>query len=364
LSRLLNLSPFERNILLLCIAMELDTRIPALCEQAQDNPGQSYPTFALALSLFEDEEDGGPDWSALLPEHPLRFWQLLEITQPNGTPLTSSRLRADERIVNYAKGTNYLDERITRFVTPVPPCDDQIELPPSQSAVVEEIVHFWRQSLSQATDQAMPLPVVQLLGTDSVSKQLIAAHAAKALHSKLFRLPAENLSSAAGDIETLARMWRRESRLLPLALYVDAAEVDAAHAENQTAAQAPLSRFVAANEDIFLLGVTESQSRLGRPTLALDVARPTPSEQRAVWESYLGDAASDSATASGSAAALAGQFDLDLVSLQRIAQTAINRDNLPGPRHLGHSSLGCLSSKRASQHGRAGAATRCQGNLA
>ena len=48
----LGLSPFEQDILLLCAAMELDTRIPALCARAQDDPARPYPTFALALVLF------------------------------------------------------------------------------------------------------------------------------------------------------------------------------------------------------------------------------------------------------------------------------------------------------------------------
>ncbi|MCA9936161.1 MAG: hypothetical protein KC415_19645 [Anaerolineales bacterium] len=34
----LGLSPFERDTLLLCTAMELDTRIPALCARAQGDP--------------------------------------------------------------------------------------------------------------------------------------------------------------------------------------------------------------------------------------------------------------------------------------------------------------------------------------
>ncbi len=48
------LSRFESEILLLCVAMELDTRIAALCAQAQADPARPYPSFALALGLFEE----------------------------------------------------------------------------------------------------------------------------------------------------------------------------------------------------------------------------------------------------------------------------------------------------------------------
>src|SRR5207249_5235936 len=88
------LSRFEKEILLLCAAMELDTRIAAMCADAQPNAQRPYPTFALAMTLFDD-----PDWGALSPEGPLRHWRLLEINQPGAQPLTTSALRADERIV-------------------------------------------------------------------------------------------------------------------------------------------------------------------------------------------------------------------------------------------------------------------------
>ena len=107
LGRLLGLSHFEQEVLLLCAAVELDTRIGPLCAQAQDDPNRPYPTFALALALFDE-----PAWDVLSPERPLRYWRLLEIHQAGPQPLTTSPLRAEERIVNYLKGLNYLDDRL------------------------------------------------------------------------------------------------------------------------------------------------------------------------------------------------------------------------------------------------------------
>src|ERR1700694_2777781 len=48
LSKRLGLSRFEQELLLLCIAIELDTRIATLCARAQDDASRLYPTFALA----------------------------------------------------------------------------------------------------------------------------------------------------------------------------------------------------------------------------------------------------------------------------------------------------------------------------
>lgn len=93
--------------------MELDTRIATLCAQAQNNPDRAYPSFALILTLFDD-----PVWDIVSSERPQRQWHLLEINQSGVLPLTLSPLHADERIVNYVKGLNDLDSRLTALLTP------------------------------------------------------------------------------------------------------------------------------------------------------------------------------------------------------------------------------------------------------
>ena len=56
---------------------------------------------------------------SLSPERPLRYWRLIEINQPGAQPLVSAALRADERVVNYVKGLNYLDDRLMPLLLPV-----------------------------------------------------------------------------------------------------------------------------------------------------------------------------------------------------------------------------------------------------
>lgn len=129
------LSRFEEEILLLCAAMELDTRIAGLCAQAQGDASRPYPTFALALTVFADGA-----WDALSPERPLRYWRLVEISQGPGQPLTGSALRADERIVNYLKGLNVLDDRLAPMLTTLESADLDLSLPTSTDATVARVV--------------------------------------------------------------------------------------------------------------------------------------------------------------------------------------------------------------------------------
>src|SRR5258706_4843291 len=134
LAKRLGLSEFERQLLLLCLAMELDPAIATLCARCQGEPGR--PSFALAFKLFDN-----PSWEALSPERPLRYWRLIEINQPGGHALTVSPLRADERIVNYLKGLNYLDDRLAPLLVPLDEYPDAADLPPSHQEKVISVLH-------------------------------------------------------------------------------------------------------------------------------------------------------------------------------------------------------------------------------
>jgi ATP-dependent 26S proteasome regulatory subunit len=302
LRQLLGLSAFELNVLLLCAAMELDSRTPGLCAQAQPESNRPYPSFALALTLFDDAA-----WDALSPERPLRRWRLIEINQPGAQPLTTSALRADERIVSYLKGLNYLDDRVTPLVLPMRPAGRSDALPASQQRVVDAVT-----ACLQRGAETQHLPVIQLVGADQPSKQLVAAHVAAALGVDLFRLPLDLLPTQAGDLETFARLWQRESVLLPIALYIDAFDADKAH----DAHTSTLNRFLARNSGIVVLDSRDACPSPDRVSQIFDVAKPTRLEQQAAWSQKLG------ASSNGLAARLAEQFDLNLAMIHVISESA------------------------------------------
>lgn len=305
LSQRLGLSRFELETLLLCAAMELDTRTAAACARAQDDPARPYPTFALALTLFDE-----PAWEVLSPERPLRYFRLIEINQPGAQPLTASPLRADERIVSYIKGLNYLDERLAPLLTPVEV--PGVDLPPSQMRVVESILQHWKQAAALGR-----LPVIQLTGVDSGSKQLIAGCVATRVGLDLLRLSADALPTQAADLETLARLWQREAALLPLALYLDAHELELAEAAGGHALA--LTHLLDRLRGAVFLDTRESWPAL--ETMATFEVGYTPAdEQRLAWASILDE------KAGAIPALVAGQFNFNVAMIQRIAQTALRED--------------------------------------
>jgi hypothetical protein len=303
-ARQFGLSSFERDVLLLSTAMELDTRIAYLCARAQDDPNKTYATFALAFSIFAE-----PSWDALSPERPLRYWRLIEINQPNAQPLSVSAIRADERIVSYIKGLNYLDDRLAPLLIPLEFNESQEDLPASQQELVSTIVRNLRRAAPAAP------PVINLLGSDQASKRSISCRATAALGLHLYRLAAELLPRQAAELETLARLWQRESTLLPLALYLDAHEVDRA-TQGDGSAQ-PINRFLTRSNGVFFLDTRDLWPTLSRLTVAIDVNKPTAAEQQSAWRGALGAAAADNPERLG------GQFNLDLPTIARCARTVL-----------------------------------------
>jgi SpoVK/Ycf46/Vps4 family AAA+-type ATPase len=298
LARALGLSEFEARVLFLSAASEFDNDIPLLCARALNDPARPFATFGLAFTLFDD-----PAWDAMSQERPLRYWRLVEINQPGAQPLTGSALKADERIINFIKGLNYLDDRLAPLLDAVP--ESEIDLPPSQTAVADDMESRVRGGPG--------IPVCQLVGNDSVSKRAVAAIVCKRLGLTAYRIAAENIPQSAGDFETCLRLWQRETALLPVALYIDAR-----HAERDAGPNKTVERFLSRCQGLVFLDVRDAWPEAGRESAIFDVSKPLPAEQLTAWTSALGKTAPQ-----GLAERLAGQFNLNLSDVYGLAASAL-----------------------------------------
>jgi hypothetical protein len=296
LARRLGLSRFERDVLLLAVAPELDPELGDLCGPAQGDVRRNYPTFALALRTF-----GDPVWEALAPDRPLRRFHLVTL---GGGGVVSAPLRPDERVVNYVKGLDHLDERLRSLLLPLGTGDGRVSPSPSQLETVEAV---GRRARSQGSGSL----VTNLVGADSASKRLLAQQAAGDLGLYLLRMPLANLPAPGPDLDVLVRLWERESLLSPVALYLDASD-DVG--DTRPEAVATTDRLLARASGLIFVDSREVWPRLGQSAVVVDVPSPTTAEQRTAWVEALGPGSEDAA------ARLAAQFDLDLLSIDDLAQ--------------------------------------------
>jgi len=314
LAERLGLSAFERDTVLLCAAAELDPATELLFASTQGGVARGFPTFSLALRVLDD-----PTWDALSPHRPLRYARLLEINQPGATPLTAAALRADERIVSFLKGLNVLDERVAALVTLVSGArranGGGPELAPSQQEAADSLV----ERLRLGAGESLP-SVVHLLGGNAGGKLAVALELCEQLHRRLYRIRLEVLPTARGEVETLTRLWQRETALLPVALYIDAEDLDTAPAELTAAFHA----LIAQDIGLVFAALRDSPVRAAASQgYAIEVEPPTPAEQRDAWIAVLhqieGGAGGE---ASSTAELLAGQYHLNIEEIREAAELA------------------------------------------
>jgi hypothetical protein len=285
-----HLSPFERDILLLCAAVELDSAFPMLCAEAQGDPQRDYVSFSLALAVLP-----GAVWEAITPAGPLRRWRLIEIEA--GRSLTRSPLRIDERILHYLTGISHLDQRLSSIVhSLLPPA----RLAPSHQQLAREIATTW--TLASRAEDA--LPTVQLCGPDAAGQRSIAAAACSFIEHDAVVLSAAALPVQPDELEILLLLWTREVALSNLALLLDCRSVDMLDA----ARRAAITRVVEMNQGLLIIISADRLSFPQRSLLTFDVDRLTTAERTAIWQDALGQQA---AALNGHIHALAAQFHLN-----------------------------------------------------
>jgi hypothetical protein len=281
------LSPFARDVLLLCAGIELDSRFGTLCAALHGDPTRMWPTFSLALATLP-----GAHWSALTPAAPLRRWRLVELGSGG---LTTAPLRIDERVLHYLCGINELDARLDGAVERVT-ADDSAGASPSIAAMTERVVRAW-------TARGETPPPIQLTSRAAESRRAAAIESCARLGFGLLALNAASLPAAPAEADTFIRLLEREAWLSGSAVLLDCEGI-----ENHDAARWNSIRQVTDGLAAPLfVGTVERRTISTRVTLFVDKRMDTGPEQRRVWSEILGDAAT---ALDGELDALAAHFAL------------------------------------------------------
>lgn len=293
---LFGLSPFEREILLLCAGVEMDSALAAQCAEMQGNPQRTAPTFGLALASLAQ-----PHWSALLPSGPLRRFRLIDVDAAHG--LTPAPLRIDERILHALAGINRLDGRLASILTLAQPATSIAE---EHNTLAENLASFLAEPSSEPH-------LLHLCGDDLHGQQDTAARAVLASGHQLFILRAEDIPSDAADLEQLLLLWTRESALLKATLLVQAGSADLSPTARRFVERVPGHALLSSRQPI----------QLNRAMLSYEVNKPQPSEQKRLWQQALGRAAKN---LNGFLDDLAGQFRLSARTIRATGSLSLARN--------------------------------------
>lgn len=300
LTALFSLSPFERNIVLVCAGMELDSTFDSLCAAIQGDL-RPFPTFSLALAALP-----GAYWSAFAPDAPLRYWRLIEVST-NGL-LTKSRLRIDERVLHYLTGISSMDERLAGIVKPLLSEGDLVS---SHSKLADNLIRAWSQRQAKSA-----LPAVLLYGDDDTGKQAIATSICAELEMNIETISAHDLPAVSHELYDLIRLWERESALNGTALFFDCSEIDT----TDTGRLNIITRFCEQTRGALVISSRKRNINLKRSTIAFEVKKPTTGEQQALWKSVLG---AEADKLNGKLGMIASQFDLSAQTIRHASSEVL-----------------------------------------
>jgi predicted nucleic acid-binding protein len=278
LAALLNLTEFERDILLLCAGVEMDSEFAAQCAKLQ-GAQRARVTFAFASNVLPEAH-----WSALAPTRPLRRFRLLDME--GGYGLTQSSLQINERVLHYLTGINFLDPRLQPLLHASEPSD---WITDEQRQLAQQACEAWESD-------ARVEPVVHFCGDDPNGQEEVADLATRAVGRRLFTLRVDDLVTDQ-ELEDLTVLWEREALLLPGSLLIQCGRGALPQRARRLLERLPGPLAVSSREPI----------RLERPALRLDLNKPSPAERVSLWRSALGVAAGQLNGAMGD---LATQFRL------------------------------------------------------
>jgi AAA+ superfamily predicted ATPase len=265
----LGLSTFEKDLLLWCAALELNTDFAALTSAIQQNLTLVLPTFSTALAVLPNAH-----WSAISPQNPLRYWQLIEV---NSTPLiTKSSLKISEHILHYLAGVRQLHLKLREVVEPVAANN---YLAPSQMQLADIILRVY----SGKKENELP-SIIQLSGTNNRDKTAIAAYISSKAGLNLYSLSSYAIPGNVAEIVDLARLWNREAALHEYGLLVDCSGLDTSDKPKVYSVISfiqNIKSLVMVNTD----GLTFSEKR---QVIEFDIEKPNAAEQLNLWKKVLG----------------------------------------------------------------------------
>lgn len=229
LKELFQLSLFDVDALLICLAPEFDLKYEKLYAYLQDNLTKKRPSVDLVLELLcPNFEEKLVTRQRFAPKAPLIwrcFLTLSAETPERNPPLFAYLLNVDERITQYLLGSDQTDARLLPFVQRAAPSVtwQDVILPEGIKERLEQLIGGCMEASAHA---AQPYGrseglILYFQGPVGAGKEETAGALCRELGIPLLVINTARLLHGELSIETAARLLFREALLQQAALYFD-----------------------------------------------------------------------------------------------------------------------------------------------
>ncbi|MEM8642716.1 MAG: ATP-binding protein [Cyanobacteria bacterium P01_G01_bin.54] len=295
------LSHRQRDLLLLCLTLELYPHLKFACAILQQDPEQTHITYALAQMLLSSFEA-----DLLTAQDPLNYWQLIQVERNHLS--MESILTLDPPILTYLLGETSLDPDLEGIVYPLR-LDPSLIFPNSYQAILSELSHH-------LTQPAFDPPLIHLQGSDQASRQQLVAQVAAQLSTPLQQLHPEDLPTEPRLRDRLRRRWERHALLSGAILLIELEQNSAEIDPSQRLQHQRLIRWISQCRTPIILSGSERLRLEDRPTQAIELPGVTIADRETLWSRCLGERAE---SLNGTIPQIAEQF---LLQPQQIAHLA------------------------------------------
>ena len=285
LGQCFHLNEFELQVLVICVAPEIDARYEKLYAYLQNDLNRRFASIDLILSLLcPDPEERLHSLAYFHPAAPMKHFGLLESPETEA-PAAQHALRVDPRVVHHLLGNQAIDQRVRPHLRFYPPLR-------WQDVVVDA---EFRQRVQQLLDLAAGSesdyrPILYLSGRSGIGKKTLARTLCGDLGMALGVVDVRSLLQPLESFRERIRLILREGLLQPCAIYLDHME------EFESFARETPSIWPVLIEEIHELGwITFLGSENPAPTELLDLWAICPIEvsaqdhaaQTALWQKHL-----------------------------------------------------------------------------
>ncbi|CAB1062412.1 ATPase, AAA family [Olavius sp. associated proteobacterium Delta 1] len=288
LKKLFGLSSFDLDILMLCLAPELELHYEKLYAYLQDDVTRKRPSVDLVLSLlcssFKSKLTMRKYFAPSAPLIKYRLVYLFSDPSHLQPPLISKYVKLDDRVVNFLLGSNEIDGRLavhSRLCSPRASLED-LQLPPPVKDRLLQLV--------DGKDPTEKGAIFYFQGPYGVGKQTTAEALCREVGIRLLSVDVESLINDRDmTFETAVNLVSRESLLQNAALYWD--NFDALLADDKRAALQVLFRSLKERRGLaFLAGdrTWEPMDALHEsPFFRIKFPRPRYSDRLELWHKSL-----------------------------------------------------------------------------
>jgi SpoVK/Ycf46/Vps4 family AAA+-type ATPase len=228
LAHLFKLSPFELQVVIICLAPQLRHKYNKIYAYLQNDMKSNMPSINMVLDLLcEKEAEKWQSWCLFTPHAPLFRFGILHVeNHPQYTPGSSNLgrfLKLDPRIIGFILKQSRLDSRLleTGAVKPLTPGDLSVTKDIYVDNIIKErIIRIAKKNLIPPQPGDKPV-IFHFYGLPGIGKRLLALAICRHIERPLLILDMALMAVQMKETNSLPMIAFREGKLLQAIIYID-----------------------------------------------------------------------------------------------------------------------------------------------